>query len=125
MLAATLLLALAGCAAPPASRGDLQSDNPASRLYAIHRAGGSGDMTTLPALVESLDHDDPAVRMMAIEALYRLTGTRLDYNPYGDVVRRRAATDAWAAAVREGRFGPALADHPSIPREAQAAQTQP
>lgn len=122
---ALAVLTLTACAAPPASRGDLQADNPASRLYAIHRAGSAGDMSAVPALVESLDHDDPAVRMMAIEALHRLTGTRLDYNPYADAPQRRPAADAWADAVRDGRFDPALADQPSIPREAQAAQTQP
>ncbi len=82
------------------------SDNPASRLYAIHRAAATGDEAAVPALVESLDHDDPAVRMMAINALERLTGTRMGYDPYAGPVARRQAADAWAAAVREGRFDP-------------------
>jgi HEAT repeat protein len=118
----TCAVACATACAPPASRGDLQADNPASRLYAIHRAGSTGDTSAIPALVESLDHDDPAVRMMAIEALHRLTGTRLDYNPYADLTQRRAAADTWEAAVREGRFDPG---RDSPPREAQITHTQP
>jgi hypothetical protein len=120
-----LTLALAACAPPPASRGDLQADNPASRLYAIHHAGNRGDMTAIPALVESLDHDDPAVRMLAIEALHRITGTRLDYTPYADSPDRRAAADAWAAAVREGRFTAAPPDQSSVTAQTPTAPTQP
>ena len=88
-----------GCA-PPASRGGFNSDNPASKLYAIRRAGRSDT----PQLVEQLNSDDPAVRMMSIHALEQITGTRLGYHPYGSEADRRSAIEAWVQAVRDGRF---------------------
>jgi len=94
---------LSACA-PAASRGGMDSDNPAAKLYAIRDAGLSGDVRYVPRLVEELEHDDPAVRMMAINALQRLTGERLGYNPYASTAQRRPAVEAWVAAVREGRF---------------------
>lgn len=109
LLTGLLLLAslwLPACAPPPASEGDFTSDNPASRLYAIHRAGTEGDRSALPGLVESLDHDDPAVRMMAAQALERITGTRMGYDPYAGAIERRKAADAWAQAIRDQRFDP-------------------
>lgn len=107
-----ILLVVTGCA-PPASRGTLDSDNPAAKLYAIRRAGESGDKSTIPKLVEALDSDDPAVRMMAINALDRLTGGRLGFNPYGSLRERRERVDAWELAVREGRFmGSSAASQP-------------
>ncbi|MCE9590534.1 MAG: HEAT repeat domain-containing protein [Planctomycetes bacterium] len=94
---------LHGCG-PKASEGDFDSDNPAAKLYAIRHAGESGDVSKVPRLVEELDHDDPAVRMMAINALDRLTGERMGYNPYDPPQERRAAIEKWTAAVREGRW---------------------
>ncbi len=95
-----LALMLPACA-PPASTGGINSDNPASKLYGITRADSLNDV---PVLVEQLDHDDPAVRMMAIHALERITGERLGYNPYANLVERRPAVEAWEQAVRSGRF---------------------
>jgi hypothetical protein len=102
---------LAGCA-PPASRGTLDSDNPAAKLYAIRAAGDAGDRSAVPKLVESLDNDDPAIRMMAISALERLTGERLGYNPYAGPAERRQAVEAWDQAVRKGRFSEGAATKP-------------
>ncbi|MCC7145997.1 MAG: HEAT repeat domain-containing protein [Phycisphaeraceae bacterium] len=89
---------------PPASKGTFDSENPASRIYAIHRAGNQRDASAIPKLVESLDHDDPAVRMMAILALERITGQRLGYDPYAPEPDRRLAVDRWAQAVRAQRW---------------------
>jgi hypothetical protein len=99
----SMLWGLFACT-PPASRGGLDSDNPASKLYAIRGAGLSGDRAYVPRLVEELEHDDPAVRMMAINALEKLTGQRMGYNPYAGPVQRQAAVDRWVQAVREGKF---------------------
>jgi len=102
--AAVMAAALAGCAAPPASQGGFDSDNPAAILYAIRRAGDQRDAAAVPDLVACLDNDDPAVRMMAIGALDRITGTRMDYDPYAEPEQRQVAAQRWAQAVREGRF---------------------
>jgi hypothetical protein len=93
------LINLTACA-PPASEGGLNSDNPASRLYAIRAAGEQQDRSALPALVESLDSDDPAIRMMAISALERITGTRRGYDPYASAAQRQPAVEAWVQSVR-------------------------
>jgi hypothetical protein len=92
-----------GCA-PPASVGGLNSPDPASKLYAIRAAGESRDRTAIPALVEQLENDDPAVRVFSINALERITGERLGYNPYADDVARRASVERWVEAVKNNRF---------------------
>lgn len=99
-----LTVALAACSPPPASEGGFHSPDPASRLYAIHRAGEQRDRRAVPDLVEQLDNDDPVVRLMTIQALDRITGTRLGYNPYAPPAQRREAIDRWVAAVHERRF---------------------
>lgn len=99
------ILSLIGCrSGPVVSEGGFDSDDPASKLYAIKRAGQNRDDSAVEHLVEQLDSDDPAVRMMTIIALERITGTRLGYNPYASIVNRQLAIDAWVNAVREKRF---------------------
>lgn len=98
-----VLALLAGCT-PPASEGGFDSPDPASKLYAIHRAGEQNDRAAVPQLVQQLDSDDPAVRMMSIDALERITGERMGYNPYGPLPERREAIERWVEAVREERF---------------------
>lgn len=105
---------LTGCA-PRASEGQLDSPNPASRLYAIRRAGAERDWNAVPALVEQLDSDDPAVRVFSIQALERITGRpRGEYDPYAPLLQRQAAIDTWRRACLEwkqqGRV-PAQAAH--------------
>ncbi len=103
MVVLTLAMTACGCT-PPASQGGFDSPDPASKLYAIHQAGDERNRAAIPNLVEQLESDDPAVRMMTIRALQRITGTRMDYNPYGSVIDRRAAVDRWVQGVRTGKF---------------------
>jgi len=100
----TALLALAGCqlGGPRATGGGLHADNPAAKLYAIRRAGAERDTQAVPDLVELLDHEDPAVRLMSIQALQRITGERHGYEPYADPAQREAAIQRWVAAVANG-----------------------
>jgi hypothetical protein len=95
---------LGSCAPPRASEGGFDSPNPASKLYAIHRAGEHHDITALPRLVEQLDNDDLLVRMMAAQALSRITGTRLGYNPYSPVEEQREAIGRWTDHIRSERW---------------------
>jgi len=92
------LLATA-CSAPSARHGGFESDNPATLLYAIQEAGESRDESSIPNLVESLENDDPAVRMMAIVALEEITGQRLGYQPYASSVARAPAVSRWQKMV--------------------------
>jgi hypothetical protein len=129
LVAALVLIAsgLTACA-PPASEGGLNSDNPASRLYAIRAAGQRKDHAALPALVESLDSDDPAIRMMAISALERITGTRRGYDPYASAAQRQPAVEDWVRSVRTSAPGtpgsPGNPENPVISAPG-AAITQP
>jgi len=102
-LGLALSACLGGCG-PSAREGGFDSDNPAARLYAIQHAAEQPSPHALRHLVSSLEHDDPAVRVWAIQAIERLTGTRLGYNPYADRLSRRRAVERWIQATREGRF---------------------
>lgn len=99
-LALACLLLGTGCSAPPASQGGFSSNNPASLVYAIHRAGEEKDKTKLPQLVTALENDDPAVRMMAIYALEQITGKRLGYDPYAPPDERAVAVERWEQTIR-------------------------
>lgn len=93
-----------GCAPPPAREGHFSSPDPAAKLYAIHRAGEQRDWSTIRSLIEQLDSSDGLVRMMAIQALQRITGTRYGFVPYGTQLQRRVAVERWTQAVRDGEF---------------------
>jgi hypothetical protein len=86
---------LATACAPRASEGGFDSDNPASRLYAIRRAGDQRDAAATPRLIESLESDDPAERVLAIAALERITGERLGYDPHASLAHRHEAVQRW------------------------------
>lgn len=103
-----LLASLPACDSPPsADQGGLHSPNPASKLYAIHRAGEMKDRAAVPDIVERLHDDDPAVRLFAIKALEQITGERYGYNPYASADARQSAINRWEDAVRKGRFSTA------------------
>src|SRR5690606_19024441 len=87
-------LAVAGCRA---SRGPLRLDHPdpANRIMAIKQAAAAQDPAAIPQLIESLDHDDPAVRFYAIGALHKLTGQTLDYAYYADDLERAPMVERW------------------------------
>lgn len=88
-----------GCAGSPAR--DAASVASFGRLDAVHAAGDryAGDPNVpakvLKGLVEALDNDDRAVRMMAIQALQRITGTRHGFDPYAPRHVRETAVRRW------------------------------
>lgn len=117
------LLVCEGCSAPSSRIGGFESDNPATVLYAIQQAGQQRDRTQLPHLVEALENDDPAVRMMAIVALEKITGQRLGYQPYETTANRAPAVTRWQTLVR-GELTAALDAPPAThAAEADAANT--
>jgi len=71
-------------------------------MYAIEKAARNLDRSSTPRIVEQLDSDDPAVRMLAITALQLLTGETYDYRHYDPVYLRRAAIKRWVEAVESG-----------------------
>src|SRR5512143_2422555 len=116
------MLASGGCA-PSATRGGFESPDSAARLYAIHRAGKACDHTAIPQLIESLESDDPVVRMMAIQALERIEGQRLGYRPYGSPEERQSAVTAWQLTQAEAPAPGNPATTPAQPDRVAEAQT--
>lgn len=92
---------LAGCAQSP--KADFNSADPDARLAAIIAAGQHRDAEKIPDLIDQLGADDAAVRMFAIEALYRITGQRLGYQPQANPAQRHAAIERWIRAYQSGR----------------------
>lgn len=90
------VVGLGGCGAS-ASRSELalESPDPSVRAVAIVRAADRRDESVVPLLVDRLEDEDAAVRLYAILALDRLTGTRLGYEYGGSEVERRASVDRW------------------------------
>lgn len=86
---------LGGCFS--VAKPDLNSPDPSARNAGILRAAASDDKKAVAAIVRLLDSDDPATRVLAIQALERLTGERFGYDPAGEPGQRAAATDRWSA----------------------------
>lgn len=110
MLGATLTLcALAGCAGStdrrPVTAG-LQSPVVDDRIAAIIRAGQTRDSSAVPLLVERLEDRCEAAGLFAIEALERITGTRLGYNYYDPPAERSLAVARWRQWLRSPPAGP-------------------
>ncbi len=95
-----MLLAVALGACGPTIRPDFNSPEPAARNAAIVRAMADRDERAIPDLVRMLDSDDPATRLLAINALESLTGTRLGYDPAASPQARAPGVRAWADYVR-------------------------
>ncbi len=89
---------LAGCG--PTIRPDFNSAEPAARNAAIVNAAARGDKSAAPDLVRMLQSDDPATRLLAIEALERITGERLGYDPTDTEADRAQAIERWKVKVR-------------------------
>lgn len=98
IFAAGMLLALGSCG-PAATAGGFDSANPAARMYAIEHAARSSNRAAIGRIVEQLDCDDPAVRLMAITTLKRLTGETYGYRDFDPPQVRREAIERWVKAV--------------------------
>lgn len=106
-----LLLMPAGCGLT--LREDLHDPDPAAKIPAIVGVGEGRDGTASEAekrgLVAALEHDDPAVRLFAIETLRRMTGETRGYVAYAEPEGRGAAVQAWREWLEE-REGEGTAD---------------
>jgi hypothetical protein len=89
-----------------ACRGTLPTPNvaaeePEARIPGIKHAAESRDRSSLPELIESLNDDDPAVRMFAIVALEKFSGDRFGYEYYLDEDRRKPAIARWREWLKQ------------------------
>jgi hypothetical protein len=84
----------AGCSLPQ-RRAGFDSVDPQERTMAIVEARRSGDQATTRDLIERLESDDPAERMLAIRVLEERTGQTLGYDHAGPEGERHRAVDRW------------------------------
>ena len=98
-----------GCVSAPEG---FDSPEPAARLRAISKASAQHDTSAIPQLIESLDNDDPVVRLAAIRALEDMTGQTLGYEYAAPAWERTQQVAAWKdwydqQASRSGESRPA------------------
>ncbi len=108
---AVICLQQTGCRPPdtpyPAS---IQSIRPTERIHGVKEAARRNDRDAIPLLVDRLEDDDDAVRMYAILALEKLTGSRMGYEYYAPEPQRWRAVQAWKRHLREETPSTAPAD---------------
>ncbi len=73
----------------------LTDPRPSERVAAVSVVGRGRDRSHVPDLIDMLDDPDPAVRLTAGATLRDLTGFDTGYQPWADVVVRRAHVQAW------------------------------
>ena len=97
-----VVLLVAACAAPPPS-SDFSSPDSASRIASIEKAVQDRDAARVRQIVELLDSDDPAVRLVAITALETLTGQTNGYHYDDPPSARKSAVERWVVFVNRTR----------------------
>jgi hypothetical protein len=89
-----ITVCLGGCSLPE-QRADFNSVDPQERTLATLKAAETGDRAAIPQLIQQLASDDPALRMLAIRTLERLTGQTLGYEHAAPEPQRREAIVRW------------------------------
>ncbi len=98
---ATAVLCVAGGCTAPEAEPDFDAALAASRIAAIELALRRGDVSSTPQIVEQLDSDDRAVRLLAISALEVLTGRTYGYHYDDPPGLREQAIKRWVNHVNE------------------------
>jgi len=88
-------LGLVGCADPDSAVG-FHEAGPEARVRAIRQAGNRDDKKAIPDLIELLQSDDPAERLLSIRTLEKMTGQTLGYDHTAGQEQRREAAKRWA-----------------------------
>ena len=101
-----LILAALSSLSSIAGRGERPKPDVAAReidakIPGMKRAGMEHDRSALPGLVESLNDDDPAVRMFAIVALEKFSRDRFGYEYYLDEEQRKPSIARWREWLKE------------------------
>jgi hypothetical protein len=100
------LCGLIGCSAPRPAPNIADAD-PTVKIAGIRQAVARKDRAALPALVEQLDSDDPAVRLFALGAPERLAGERFGYEYYFDEEQRKPSLAKWREWLKRQMEAPA------------------
>jgi hypothetical protein len=85
---------LVGCS-QPALRPSFVNGTPEERTMAAMDAVRTDDASKVPQLITMLDSEDPAERMIASDALFRLTGQSNGYNYADPEPLRSEAVARW------------------------------
>ncbi|MCC7294113.1 MAG: HEAT repeat domain-containing protein [Phycisphaerales bacterium] len=93
----------AGCASPRTSQGTagLEDADPVQRGRAVQAVAQQGDPSLAPLLVDRLEDEDAAVRMLAAEGLRRLTGQAIEFEADWPATKRAAVADQWRRRLAE------------------------
>lgn len=102
-VAVALIAGLVGGCALPAQRADFRSVDPQERSLATVQAR---DLRDVPGLIEELGSDDPAARMLANQALERVTGQSMGFDYAAPERKRAEAIDRWKEWARGVQQGP-------------------
>ena len=96
---------------------DVAAEEVDAKIPGIKRAAEDRDRSALPELVESLNDEDPAVRLFAIVALEKFTGgDRFEYAYYLDSEQRKPSLARWREWLRrQGFAGPQTQPSPPQP----------
>lgn len=84
-----------------ADRSEIQSADPAVRIRAIIHASRAKDAKATPLIVDRLEDEDEAVRIVAIESLKQLTSKDFGYRPYDPPYVRSAAVARWRGWLKD------------------------
>ena len=90
-----MALLLSGCV--PRDQVGFDAVGPAHRLDAIVLASDASDPGSLRGLIQQLDSDDAAARLLAIRALEKRTGQTLGYRHDDPPWLRAEAVERWSA----------------------------
>ncbi len=112
---AMVAMLIVGCSPPrtpyPAS---LQSERPEERIQALKMAAERDDREVVGIIVDRLEDEDEAVRLFAILALEKMTGTRLGYEYHAPEAERYRQVMAWRRYLRENQG--------EMPRQAEVVE---
>jgi hypothetical protein len=86
--------ALAGCSGYPGPVS-IENEDPAVKIPAMRRAAVARDSSKIASLVRELASDDPAIRLVAIESLEKITGQTHGYQWWNDARDNKAPITRW------------------------------
>jgi len=93
--------AIVGCGSttprPAVPDVDLHHPSATRRLEAVTVTAKQRDLAQVPTLIDRLDDEDPAVRLMAGSTLVSLTGHDTGYRPYASSEERQRQQATWRA----------------------------
>lgn len=107
-LAVMIFLVVAGCRAQlqEPTMAHFDSPTPMYRIMAAKWAGDHKMFQAIPKLVNLLEDEDRSVRLYAIVALKRITGTDQGYTFGGGVSQRAKAIARWNEYITDNRLDP-------------------